>query len=396
MGKKRIVVSGTGCCLVDRLYNNVSFHSEAFRSCSCRRAGDGGLSPGHLVLREEFEEFVKKEVRVALDELTEGRKPDKVNIGGPSIVSLIHAAQITYGLEREVRFYGCHGSDETGKFLLSSLQKLPVEISHFKQIGDLTPSTDVLSDPTYDNGHGERVFINSIGSAWDYSPDNLDDDFFQSDLVVFGGTALVPQLHDQLGELLLRAKENGCITLVNTVFDFINERKNPKKRWPLGKDDESYRNIDLLITDKDEALRLSGENTIEKAMQFFIAKGSGAVIITNGAKPVMFYADSKLFGKTGPGELPVSGTILEKIRQEHYRGDTTGCGDNFVGGVIGSLMFQLAEGKERIDLKQATSLGIVSGGHACLYIGGTFFERYPGEKLSCIEPILNDYKRETG
>lgn len=394
MLKKKITVSGTGCCLVDRLYNNVSFHSDTFLSYSSKKRGDGGLSPGHLVLKEEFEEYTKKNFQVVLNELTAGRAPDKINVGGPCIVALIHAAQITFGLNSEIKFYGCHGPDENGHFLLSSLQKLPVDISRFKQMGTLTPSTDVLSDPSYDNGHGERVFVNSIGSAWDYSPENLDNDFFKSDIVVFGGSALVPQIHDNLGELLQQSKENGCITLVNTVFDFVNERANPHKRWPLGKNDESYPDIDLLITDRDEALRLSGEKSIEKAMQFFIEKQTGAVIITNGAKNVLLYAGNELFGRVEMRELPVSDTISKKIREKGYNGDTTGCGDNFVGGVVGSLMFQLNEGRKKLDLEAAATLGIVSGGYACLYIGGTYFEKYPGEKYELMTPVLNDYKKQ--
>ena len=394
MLKKKITVSGTGCCLVDRLYNNVSFLSDTFLSYSSKKRGDGGLSPGHLVLKEEFEEYTKKNFQVVLSELTAGRAPDKINVGGPCIVALIHAAQITFGLNSEIKFYGCYGPDENGSFLLSSLQKLPVNISHFKQMGNLTPSTDVLSDPSSDNGHGERVFVNSIGSAWDYSPENLDNDFFKSDVVVFGGSALVPQIHDNLGELLQQSKENGCITLVNTVFDFVNEKANPHKRWPLGKNDESYPNIDLLITDRDEALRLSGEKSMEKAMRFFIEKQTGAIIITNGAKNVLLYADNELFGKVEILELPVSNAISKKIREKIYNGDTTGCGDNFVGGVIGSLMFQLNEGRKKLDLEAAATLGIVSGGYACLYIGGTYFEKYPGEKYELMTPVLNDYKKQ--
>ena len=32
-------------------------------------------------------------------------------------------------------------------------------------------------------------------------PDELDDDFFNSDIVVFGGTALVPLIHDNMTTL---------------------------------------------------------------------------------------------------------------------------------------------------------------------------------------------------
>ena len=74
---------------------------------------------------------------------------------------------------------------------------------------------------------------------------------------MFGGTALVPQIHDNLTSILKKAKSRSSITIVNTVFDFRNEKSNPGKNWPMGDSDESYLYIDLLIADKEEALRLT-------------------------------------------------------------------------------------------------------------------------------------------
>ena len=182
----------------------------------------------------------------------------KLISGGPSIVSLINVAQITDSKNCEVRFYGRGGKDEIGEYLISAMRKTPVILKDYKLINNRTPSTVVLSDPSYDNGHGERAFLNSIGAAWDYKPEELDDDFFHSDIVVFGGTALVPQIHDHMTSLLKKAKANGCVTIVNTVFDFRNEKANPTAKWPLGESDESYGYIDLLIADQEEAFRLSG------------------------------------------------------------------------------------------------------------------------------------------
>jgi len=392
--KRKIIVSGTGCSLVDRLYNNVSFSSESFSKYSSKRRGDGGLSPGHLVLMEEFEEFSKKDFHTVLKELTSGNSPDTVNIGGPCIVALIHVAQMLKDEQGTVRFYGCYGNDENGKFLLSALNNKSLDITNYNQIGHLTPSTDVLSDPDYNNGHGERTFINSIGSAWEYMPDYLDDDFFSSDIVVFGGTALVPQIHNHLTELLQKSKSKGCITVVNTVFDFINEKANPANKWPLGKSDDSYKNIDLLITDFDEALRLSGKNNLEDAMLFFIEKETGAVIITNGSENIWMYAGNQLFGDVRVTKLPVSQAVSQDIRSGRFEGDTTGCGDNFVGGVVSSLVWQLQQDKENIDLREACIMGIVSGGFACHYLGGTYFEKYKGEKYAHILPYLEKYREQ--
>ena len=389
-----IRISGVGCCLVDRLYNHVPFSSEIFSAYSSKKRGDGGLTPGHLVLKEDFEKYAGKAFQLLLNELTQGRGPDEINIGGPCIVALIQVAQMTVGLNCDIQFYGSYGADEEGKFLKTSLRKFPIGTSNYIPIGNLTPSTDVFSDPDYDDGHGERVFVNSIASSRHYLPENLNSDFFGSDIVVFGGTALVPPIHQHLAELLKKCKENGAMTVVNTVFDFINEKADPHKRWPLGESDESYRYIDLLIVDKDEALRLSGEKTLEQAMQFFIEQHTGAVIITNGVKNVLIYAGNALFGEVAIGELPISNALSELIKEQRYRGDTTGCGDNFAGGVIASLAFQLHEGRAILNLREAAALGVVSGGYACLYIGGTYFEKSPGEKYGRIIPFLKDYKEQ--
>jgi sugar/nucleoside kinase (ribokinase family) len=144
--------------------------------------------------------FAGSSFETALNQITGGRSVDKRNIGGPSIVSLNHAAQLTNQAHCEVRFYGHGGNDEAGKYLINALGQTPVVHHDYKLTENITPSTVVLSDPNFDNGHVERIFINSIGAAWDYKPDDLNEEFFQSDIVVFGGTALVPVIHDHLTE----------------------------------------------------------------------------------------------------------------------------------------------------------------------------------------------------
>ncbi len=390
---KKILVSGSGCCLVDRLYSDISFTSDPFPDYLSKESGDGGLTPGHLVFKEEFEQFAKLDFQPILKEITKGKSPDKINIGGPCIVALIHAAQMLENTGTEFRFYGYGGKDEDGDFLLSSLSKTPVNIHNYKLSGTITPSTVVLSDPTYDNGHGERIFINSIGAAWDYSPENLDDSFFASDVVVFGGTAIVPTIHDHLTELLKKAKSKGCITIVNTVYDFRNQKADPTTKWPLGKSDESYRNIDLLITDCEEALRLSGKPALDEAMQFFRGQGTGAVIVTNGSKNIRIFSSGKLFSELNDSEMPISKAVSEELKKGHM-GDTTGCGDNFVGGVIASLVSQLQEKPDKLDLTEACMWGVVSGGYTCFYMGGTYFETNQGEKRELIRPYYEQYKKQ--
>jgi sugar/nucleoside kinase (ribokinase family) len=391
--KEKIIISGVGCCLVDLLYTDINFSSDTIKPCLSRKRGDGGLTPGHLVFREEFEEYCSIPFDQVLTMLTNGRPYSKISIGGPSIVSLINAAQLTDKESCEVRFYGRGGNDEIGKYLLSSLKKTPVVLKDYQLINNPTPSTTVLSDPSFDNGHGERIFINSIGAAWQFLADELDDDFFNSDIVAFGGTALVPQIHDHMASILKKAKSKGCITIVNTVFDFRNEKANPSNRWPLGESDESYSYVDLLITDQEEASRLSGENDQQSAIKFFMDKNVSSLIITNGAKNISIYSDGRFFSNSVLREMPVSEKVISE--NKNFRGgDTTGCGDNFVGGVIASVVTQLRNGNNHPDIEEACCWGVVSGGFACSYLGGTYFENTPGEKRTKIIPYYDAYRKQ--
>jgi len=392
----KIKISVTGCCLVDRLYNNISFTDPEFLPYLSKRRGDGGLTPGQLVFKEEFEHFCGEKFSTVLNKITKGKEPDKVNLGGPGVVPLIHAKQMLESTVAECNFYGTGGNDHDGNYILSVLKQMKLPVENYHLSGKTTPSTIVLSDPNYDNGHGERIFINSIEAAWDFGPEKLDRGFFSSHVAVFGGTALVPKIHDNLNELLAKAKAAGSITVVNTVYDFRNEKSNPDKKWPLGKTDESYRYTDLLITDYEEALRLSGKESVVDAIKYFRVAGTGAAIITNGPKNVVgFSKEGTVFGEISDLDLPVSREISGELKKG-FPGDTTGCGDNFAGGVIASLASQLQKGDDQVDLKEACALGIVSGGFSCFYIGGTYFEKYRGEKLELLMPYLKNYKKQIG
>lgn len=394
MSKKiPIVISGAGCCLVDQIYLDIDFSGPVVSTYMSQVKGDGGLYPGRLVFSEQFEAFADKGLNSAVSEISQDRKEPTLNVGGPSIVALIHAAQLLQGAPAEVRYYGVRGNDKEGQFLQTKLEQTPVRLEHFRIAEGATPSTIVLSDPNHNLGHGERIFINDIGASWNFGPDELKDDFFEADIVVFGGTALVPNLHDGLSDLLVRSKSEGCITVVNTVYDFRNEFANPGERWPLGQGQNSYNHIDLLIMDREEALHLSGMKDLSEAAKFFMQKGVASFIITNGTEDTWCYSDGKFFSSLSRNTYPVSLNLIKDL-QGSQRGDTTGAGDNFVGGVLASLAWQMQEEKEQPDLAECISWGTVSGGYCCFHVGGTFIEMDPGEKLELIRPYLNHYKEQ--
>ncbi len=396
MSGKKIILSGTGSSLIDYVYSGIDFNSPEFREYLSRRTGDGGLHPGRLVFAEDLEKFAGKDFHTILHEFVGDREPDVANIGGPSVVSLIHAAQLLNSGEFEVKFYGASGADETGNFLRSRISHTPLNIKNYKVYeGEETPFTNVLSDPDYNDGAGERTFVNSIGAAWKFTSDDLDESFFNSDIVAFGGTALVPHIHDNLTGLLEKAKKRDCLTVVNTVYDFRNEQKNPGEKWPLGEHLKSFPNIDLLLMDYDEALKISGKKAIHAAVEYYQSLGISALIITKGSDDAIVWSDGSLFSPGGYYSVPISEKVVwERSGQEAHQGDTTGCGDNFVGGVLTSVATQMQNGDRTFNLEEIISWGMASGGYATFYMGGTYMENETQEKYQHVLPYVEAYKAQ--
>jgi len=276
---------------------------------------------------------------------------------------------------------------------------MEIDITAYKKTKGRTPFTDVLSDPSFNNLNGERTFINYLGAAKDISGRDLPGSFFNADMLIFGGTGLTPSIHDDLSFLLKKGKKDGCITCVNTVFDFRNHKKSPETRWPLVEKDEDFKFIDILIADNEEALKISGKNRKIEAADFFINAGVKSVIITHGAEDIICSSDGSFFNESGSFTMPVSAEAGEMMRMASAAdADTTGCGDNFAGGIYTSLVEQLSapEKPGNPSLKEAVMLAAVSGGFAGLYRGGVYYEKTPGEKLRLLEPLLEAYRRQTG
>ncbi|MFC2089900.1 carbohydrate kinase family protein [Bacteroidota bacterium] len=384
---KKIVISGLGCTLLDFIYNEVSFTSKGFRQYQSRTPGDGGLSPGQLVFLDDLEQFSKSSFEQVVKALTGSRPPDTINLGGPAAVPLIHAAQLLQDVA-EVKLYAAMGNDNAAETILEIIGKTPLNVEQVFRKNDRTPLTYVFSDPGYDGGHGERTFVNSIGAAGLLLADELPESFFLTDIMVLGGTALVPLIHDALDTILEKASP-ASYKIVNTVYDFRNDRRYPGKPWPLGKDHGALKLMDLLIMDKDEALKISGRTDIQEAVSYFIDSGVKACMITDGVRPGIVY--DSFNGNTW--RFPVCDRIIEELKQAN-KGDTTGAGDNFVGGILFSIAMQLAKGKTRPDLAEAVKWGVISGGMACFHMGGTFIETLPGQKLKRFREYYADYCKQ--
>ncbi len=389
-------VAAVGCSLGDYLYTGLDFSAPAFQKYASKQDGDGGLVPGRLVFTDALSTFAGKPFDDILPELTGGHVEDKFNLGGPAIVALINAAQLTDN-DVEFDFYGTLGVDETADKMLEIIGKTRVNIDHYRQVPGHSPFTKVLSDPKFHDGKGERTFLNHIGAAGALTPASLPEDFFTADVHFYGATALTPGIHDSLTSLLRRSKEAGKITMVSTVFDFRNENRFGGRRWPLGESDESYSMIDLLAVDWEEGMRLSGRDTIEGMVEFFSGLGLSALVVTHGAKNYYVWSSGKFFKPMALTALPVCHAV-DAVLAAHpeRRGDTTGCGDNFAGGLLAGLVRQAERGIKpgAFALSECCAWAGVSGGFACLYVGGTYTEQTPGEKLARVKDFHTAYVKQ--
>ncbi len=385
-------INGTGCSLVDNLYSHVPFSTGTFASLRTRQEGDGGLNIGGLVFAEDLAGFAGMKYEEVLHRITGRDTPDSYNLGGPAIIPLVHAAQLLAGRSSvETAFHGVRGNDEAGRRIENLLDGIPVNLSAYHRIAGPTPTTEVFSDPAFDEGRGERSFVNRTGVAGDPRAAVFDEDFFQGDIVFFGGTGLVPPLHDDLTDLTRRARRSGAFVVITTVFDFRNHKRNPHQPWPLVDD---YTVVDLVVTDKEEALRITGESQAEGAAQWFIHQGAGAAVVTQGTDEVLIRGRSTRFAPLSVDRLPVCEAVGEQLRTITHPHDTTGCGDNFVGGMLAAMAAQMDRGEQEIDLAAAVACGVVSGGFAATYLGGLYRESEPGEKRDAVALLWEPYRHQ--
>lgn len=386
-------INGAGCSLVDNLYSSVDFSSRQFTALRSHQEGDGGLIVGGLVFAEDLAEFAGAEYSEVLRLITRQKTPDSWNLGGPAIIPLVHAAQLlAHTSSIETAFFGVRGTDDAAERIMELLKGIPVHMRGYRQVTGATPTTDVFSDPRYADGQGERTFVNRIGVAGSPEAAQFDDAFFHGDIVFFGGTGLVPPQHDTLSDLTRRAAHNGALVVVTTVFDFRNHKRNPHGTWPLVDD---YQVVDLIITDREEALRITGAADAEHAAEWFIRRGAGAAVVTQGTSDVIIRQQSPRFLPAKVTHLPVSKAAEKLVRTVKTPRDTTGCGDNFVGGVLASIAAQMEQQRQPVDLTVACACGVVSGGFAATYLGGLFREAHPGEKRDAIAHLWKQYRRQT-
>lgn len=405
-------IHGAGCGLVDFIHPDIDFHSPAARPYHSRSPGDGGLEMGKLTFRSDLLRFAGQPWDVILAALTgPAAAAPAFNVGGPAISALTLAAQLLRPARVPVTYYGLSGDDGLGSRMRKLLAHTPLDMTCFRQRAGDTLSTHVFNDPGGQDGSGDRFFVHLEGGGPAFDPAFLGESFFQAAINLYAGTVLVPGLHRILPDLLQKGRRRGAINVVGAVFDFASEKAAPGRPWSMG-EGEAYPHIDLLVADEEEIFGLAGDApvsgaapvAVEAAADRLLARGLTSVVVTRGVNPVYFRSLGGVFGECR-GYVAIHPVLAEMARNRaEHPGDTTGAGDNFLGGLVTDLIHQLLaddlypKGETHVErellhiaplrLRRAIEFGNAAGGLACLQYGGILPESGSGERLNRIRTQL--------
>lgn len=203
------------------------------------------------------------------------------------------------------------GQDAFGSFIIDELKNNYVDISGVvvdKTVGTSASVVNITS-------HGERSFLYNPGSTSEFSLEDIPDSVLEKYDIIFIASALILTKFDgtPAAKLFEKARKMGKYTVMDTVWDF-------EDKW-MEKIKPSIPYVDLFMPSIEEAIKLTGEEDIDKIADIFFSLGTKNVIIKMGSKGAYVCENGR--------ERFFSPPFL----QEHPI-DTNGAGDSFCAGFL--------------------------------------------------------------
>lgn len=213
-------------------------------------------------------------------------------------------------------FLGQVGDDAFGRFLTLTLKEQVINTSYLTQAGQTTLAFVSLDED------GERSFEFFRGSDSEYMlPEAVAKSVDQHDIIHFGSaTGLLDgklkESYFQLLDIAIRKKSfisfdpNYRALLVADLNQFITD---------------CYRFMEaahLVKLSEEEALLLTGANSLAEALVLLGARTSAVITITLGPKGTLIFHNQEE-------------TIIPSIKIQAV--DTTGAGDCFIGTLLGKI-----------------------------------------------------------
>ncbi len=238
----------------------------------------------------------------------------------------------TAALGDHCAFYGRASSGYPGPRLKSLLETVGVDTS-LMILADDCVTSDILCLILKDGSHR---FLTGERRNWGLSRDEIDPAVFASARALSIGSLFALDSLDRDGAKLLEeifrvCREANTLIVADMNLDVFH--LGPRHY------DGLYRYIDYVVPSLDEAAYVTGERDVRMMADYFLQKGAAHTIIKLGGNGCYVKGREDAFYQDPYDIRPV---------------DTTGCGDNFTGGLVHALL-KGASLKESVRFASATA-----------------------------------------
>lgn len=218
----------------------------------------------------------------------------KMSVGGCVPNTAINLAKIDKSLPISV--IGKVGKDDNGKFLLSELSRYGINCERVTTSQDKPTSfTDVMNEPS-----GERTFFQARGANAEFSPEDIDIDSINSQILHIGYILLLDSFDEEdkeYGTVMARFLHDVQQRGIKTSIDVVSENRPDFKDKMI----PAFKYCDYVIINEIEAGMVAdipaynekGEldiNNIRKMMEFIASKGVKEKVVIH-CKPAGFCYD---------------------------------------------------------------------------------------------------------
>ena len=255
-----------------------------------------------------------------------------LTIGSSSAIFACGAARL--GLK--VAFVGVAGRDQFGEFMLTSLRKRGVDISHVILDENLKTGLSVIL-----NRGTDRAILTYLGGIAALRADQVKDSLLEECRHLHvAGYFLQDGLRPGLPDLFVRAGSYGLSTSLDTNWDPMEKWEGLQQVLPL---------TDVFLPNESEILSLTRKKTLEEALRELSAMG--------------ILAAAKL-GPLGAAACKSTEIVRVPSIQISPIADTVGAGDSFDAGFVYGYL-------QGWDLSRTLKLASACGSLSLRKHGGT-------------------------
>ncbi|HFE63616.1 MAG TPA: sugar kinase [Caldithrix sp.] len=258
-------------------------------------------------------------------------------------------------LGTKVGFIGKAGQDNFGDFMVGKLREGSVETRAIIRDETLkTGATIVLANPP------KKALLTYMGAMTDLTIEDIDWEYLkQARHLHLGCFFLQTGIRKDVWKLFAWAKEMGLTTSLDTNWD-------PEEKW--GEDlQKALEYTDIFLPNDDEALRISGTDSLEGAIRE-LGKKVPILVIKQGKSGATLAVEDERVSETG--------FSVEAV-------ETTGAGDSFNAGFLHKFL-------QGASYRESLRFGNLCGALAVTAIGGSEAFRDKTTLNQRLDAILNN------